>query len=50
MIQNGFVFTRYLALDYVEYDLETTFLKDTVLCREEIDILELFKETEETKS
>ena len=50
LIQNGFVFTRYLALDYVEYDLETTFLKDTALCREEMDILELFKETEETKS
>ena len=42
LIANGFVFTRYLAEDYVEYPLETTFLKETALAREEIDIEELF--------
>lgn len=42
LIKNGFVFTRYLAVDYVEYDLETTFLKETALKREVISIEELF--------
>lgn len=42
LIANGFVFTRYLAEDYVEYPLETTFLKETALAREEINIEELF--------
>ena len=41
--EKGFVFTRYLATDYVEYELETTFLKETCLAREEIDINELFQ-------
>lgn len=43
LIEEGFVFTRYLANDYAEYALETTFLKETALKREEIDIEELFK-------
>ena len=43
LIKEGFVFTRYLANDYVEYALETTFLKETALKREVIDIEELFK-------
>lgn len=42
LIKNGFVFTRYLVVDYVEYDLETTFLKETALKREVISIEELF--------
>lgn len=42
LIENGFVFTKYLAVDYVEYDLETTFLKETALKREVIDIKDLF--------
>lgn len=42
LIARGFVFTRYLATEYVEYDLETTFIKETCLAREEIDIRELF--------
>lgn len=42
LIAQGFVFTRYLATEYVEYDLETTFIKETCLAREEIDIKELF--------
>lgn len=44
LIKNGFVFTKYLAKDYVEYEFETTFLKETALAREVIDIEELFKE------
>lgn len=42
LIEKGFVFTRYLATEYVEYELETTFIKDTSLAREVIDIKELF--------
>lgn len=42
LIANGFVFTRYLATEYVEYELETTFIKETCLAREEISIEELF--------
>ena len=44
LIANGFVFTRYLVTEYVEYELETTFIKETSLTREIIDIKELFKE------
>jgi len=43
LLEKGFVFTRYLATDYVEYDLETTFLKETALAREELDINSLFE-------
>lgn len=42
LIKNGFVFTRYLATEYVEYENETTFIKETCLQREEISIEELF--------
>jgi hypothetical protein len=42
LIEKGFVFTRYLAQDYIEYELETVFLKETSLKREEIDIRNLF--------
>lgn len=42
LIENGFVFTRYLATEYVEYELETTFIKETSLKREILDINELF--------
>lgn len=42
LIENGFVFTRYLATEYVEYENETTFIKDTCLAREEICISDLF--------
>lgn len=42
LIDNGFVFTRYLATDYHEYENETVFLKETCTNREEIDIFELF--------
>ena len=43
LIENGFVFTRYLAKDFYEFDKETVFLKETALKREEIDFLGLFK-------
>lgn len=46
LIKNGFIFTQYLAQDYIEYPLETTFLKETSLTREEIDIEQLFLITE----
>ena len=42
LISKGFVFTRYLATEYHEYDQQTVFIKDTALYREEIDIFELF--------
>lgn len=42
LIERGFVFTRYLATEYVEYEVETCFIKETSLAREEIDIKELF--------
>lgn len=44
LISNGFVFTRYLATEYHEYDQQTVFIKETSLYREEIDIFELFKQ------
>ena len=44
LLEKGFVFTRYLATDYIEYELETVFLKETSLKREEIDIISLFAE------
>ena len=34
----GFVFCRYLATEYVEYEFETTFIKETALKREVIPI------------
>lgn len=43
LIANGFVFTRYFATEYHEYDLETVFIKETSLYREEINIFDLFK-------
>lgn len=42
LMNNGFVFTRYLATEYVEYPMETVFIKETCLKREEIDFLSLF--------
>lgn len=42
LLENGFVFTRYLATEYVEYENETTFIKETSLLREELDIKEIW--------
>lgn len=44
LISNGFVFTRYLATEFHEYDLETVFIKETCIKREVIDFNELFKD------
>ena len=44
LIQKGFVFTRHLATEYVEYEQETVFIKESCLQREEIDIEELWGE------
>lgn len=41
--EKGFVFAKYLATEYVEYELETVFIKDTCLDRIEIDIEDFFK-------
>lgn len=43
LLDNGFVFTRYLATEYHEYDLETVFIKETSINREVLDIFNLFK-------
>lgn len=43
LVANGFVFTRYLATEYVEYEFETTFIKETSLAREVINVEDLFK-------
>lgn len=43
LIDNGFVFTKYLAVDYREYEMETCFLKETALERVEISFEELKK-------
>lgn len=45
LIANGFVFTRYLATEYVEYELETTFIKETSLKREVLDIEDIWNNT-----
>lgn len=44
LIKRGFVFTRYLALEYKEYPLETVFIKETCIEREVIDFNDLWKE------
>jgi hypothetical protein len=43
LLKSGFVFTRYLAVDYVEYELETTFLKDTAVKREVLNIKDIWE-------
>lgn len=42
LINNGFVFTRYLATEYVEYENETTFIKETSLEREVLNIEDIW--------
>lgn len=42
LINNGFVFTRYLATEYVEYENETTFIKETSWEREILDITDIW--------
>ena len=43
LLDNGFVFARYLATEYHEYENETVFIKETSLVREEIDFFETIK-------
>lgn len=44
LIENhGFVFARYLATEYHEYEFETVFIRKTCLAREEMDIEEVFE-------
>lgn len=43
LIKQGFVFTRYLATEYVEYENETTFIKETSLAREVINIADIWE-------
>ena len=42
LIDAGFVFTRYLATEYHEYENETVFLKESCLKREELSLEEVF--------
>ena len=42
LIANGFVFTKYLATQYYEWEFETTFMKETCLKREILDIKEIW--------
>lgn len=42
LVAHGFVFTKYLAVDYVEYALEPTFLKETSLAREVINVSDIW--------
>ena len=44
LINNGFVFTRYLATEYVEYENETTFIKETSLKREVLNITDIWED------
>ena len=43
LISRGYRFSKYLATEYVEYPLETTFIKETCLAREDIDIQSVFE-------
>lgn len=42
LVAEGFAFTKYLATEYVEYELETTFIKETALERIELPVEEFF--------
>ena len=42
LIDDGFVFTRYLATEYHEYEHETVFLKESCIAREELSLEEVF--------
>lgn len=43
LVAHGFEFTRYLATEYHEYELETVFIRETSLRREVVDIRDLFE-------
>lgn len=44
LTNNGFVFTKYLAVDYKHYKNETIFLKETAIRRITISVEEVFPE------
>lgn len=48
LLNKGFIFTRYLATEYHEYEFETVFIKETALKREVIDFNDLFLELPQT--
>lgn len=43
LLSKGFSFRKYLATEYREYDLETTFIKSSCIGVEDVDIHKLFK-------
>ena len=45
--EKGFVFAKYLATEYVEYEFETVFIKETALERIEIGIDEFFDSSDQ---
>lgn len=49
LLNNGFVFTRYLATEYHEYENETVFIKETSLFREKVDFFDLMEESKPRK-
>lgn len=46
LLNKGFAITRYLATEYVEYELETTFIKETSLAREVLNVEDFFAKEE----
>ena len=46
LLDKGFVFTRYLATEYHDYNKETVFIKETSISREEIDFFKLMESQE----
>jgi len=48
LAEKGFIFVKYLATEYVEYEFETVFIKETALERVEISIDEFFNDTDKT--
>lgn len=43
LLANDFVFTKYLAVDYVEYEKETVFRKETSLERVELSLADIYE-------
>lgn len=48
LLDNGYVFTKYLAVDYHEYEFETVFLKETAIKRTVVSLEEVFGNIETT--
>lgn len=49
LLNLGFWFGRYLARDYIEYEHETVFLKETAIRKEELDVDATFKRKKRSK-